>query len=80
MNSGGNSGQLHRHLHVALNAAARSVAEPHHYHASVCTQFKLAMLVYKSLDGLAPYYTSDDLRRDGVLYLVKILNNVLIKC
>jgi len=65
---------LCRHLQSVLNAAARSVAglrrsdhiietlaRLHWLCASECIQFKLAMLVFRSLHGLAPQYLVDDL-------------------
>ena len=73
----GISNQLCRHPDQAvLNASARSVAglrrsdhitatlaNFHWLRASERIQFKLATLVYQSLNGLAPRYLSDDLRR-----------------
>jgi len=67
---------LSRLLQSVLNAAARSVAglrrsdhitaaltSFHWLRAPERVQFKLAMLVYKSLHGLTPQYLSDDLLR-----------------
>ena len=67
---------LCRHLQSVLNTAARSIAglrrsdhitetlaSLHWLCASERIQFKLAMLVFRSLHGLAPQYLADDLIR-----------------
>ena len=72
----GTPSSLYRHLQSVLNAATRSVAglrrsdhitetlaSLHWLCASERIQFKLVMLVFRSLHGLAPQYLVDDLIR-----------------
>jgi len=68
-------GYLYNHLQSVLNVAARSIvglrrsdhidtlASFHWLKARECVQFKLATVIYRSLDGTAPSYLAADLRR-----------------